>query len=237
MRTLRLQKTSRKSALGAEPFSLATKKKKGAEARRARQRRSRFFIVPDGAEILCVEDRALEPRAEWKRQLLEEGGNNRFGRPHYRIIWGFRRATYYPVHLRSFWHLERWLPPEVFGLEEEWERSNKIDLENDPKAIVTGYPHQGDYFTIHTCRLPGGAKPNRRWIHDALILSKLKINRSRQEILQECRAQRLHQKQVQRANHDTIMDVMGVSEVIDDWVRVMKGNPAGRKAVNSPFTY
>ena len=191
------------------------------------------YVVRDGAKILCTDERSNEP-AEWqKRLLLEFGGRNRFGTPNYRLTWGWTRFWYYPTRLRYF-HVERWLPPELFGTEEWWEHNNRIELAKNPDAFVDGFPRHGDYFWVETVA-PEGRSPSRRTLEYILHTSHSMIDRTPQEIREEVRAQRVHQEVLKRKKQAQILEQTGVSEVLEHWVKKLKANPSARRALDSPF--
>jgi hypothetical protein len=110
-------------------------------------------------------------------QLLRRaGGINRLGEPNYRAIWGRNRLAWiggkfeerdpatgsllrevvelrqepkYPAVNR--WHIERWVPPEVYGSPRAWyaqtiERANGVSI-----PALGPYPSRGEYehcFTL-----------------------------------------------------------------------------------------
>lgn len=183
------------------------------------------LVVPDGARIVCLEQRDVRPYPEWSLHLKRLGGLNRFGDPLYRIVWGWSRADYYPNPLRSFFHFERWLPPEMFGSEESWEAMNREDEENGNHDLASPYPRKGMYFWIWTCRLPDG-KPYLDYIEAVYVRSRMKVNRTRQEVIEEGRAQRIHDKVVDREYKRRILAEHGVLEISEDYARHRMRNPS-----------
>ena len=108
--------------------------------------------------------------------LARASGINRFGEPNYRAIWGWNRLAWiggkfverdpatgsllrevvelrqepkYPAVNR--WHIERWVPPEVYGSPPQW-YSQTIERENGVSIPALGpYPSRGEYehcFTL-----------------------------------------------------------------------------------------
>lgn len=115
-------------------------------------------------------------------QLLRlAGGINRFGEPNYRAIWGWNRLAWiggkfeerdpatgsllrevvelrlepkYPAVNR--WHIERWVPPEVYGSPRLW-YAQTIERENGVSIPALGpYPSRGDYEHCFTLEDPYG---------------------------------------------------------------------------------
>jgi hypothetical protein len=189
-------------------------------------------VVSDGARIVCREQRDLRPAPEWQAHLTKLGGLNRFGDPNYRIIWGWANAEYYPENLRSFFHFERWLPPESIDSEEHWEAMNKREEANGDHAATVAFPRKGSYFWIWTCRLPGG-EPNLDYIEKVYVRSRMKINRTRQEIIEESRAQRLHDKVADRGWKRQILAETGVLDIADDYAHHRKRNPVEWQNINT----
>ncbi len=104
-------------------------------------------------------------------RLERAGGVNRFGEPNYRAVWGWSRLALawiggkfedrdehgallrervelrwepkYPAVNR--WHIERWLPPEVYGSPRAW-YAQTIERENGISIPALGpYPSRGEY--------------------------------------------------------------------------------------------
>jgi hypothetical protein len=110
------------------------------------------------------------------RCLERLGGINRFGEPNYRAVWGWNRLAWIGgkfeehdpatgsllrevVELRqepkypevNRWHIERWVPPEVYGSPRAW-YSQTVERENGISIPALGpYPSRGEYehcFTL-----------------------------------------------------------------------------------------
>jgi hypothetical protein len=190
------------------------------------------LVVPDGARIVCREQMDYEPYPEWNEHLVKLGGLNRFGKPNYRLIWGWDHVNYYPYPLRSFFHFERWLSPEMLGTEELWEAQNKREEEMGNHVAVTAFPREGSYFWIWTCRLPD-RKPNLDYIEAVYIRSRMKVNRTRQEVIQESRAQRIHDKVVDREWKRQILAEHGVLDISEDYARHRLRNPSEWRNINT----
>ncbi len=117
-----------------------------------------------------------------RRRLEIAGGQNRFGEPNYRAVWGWSRLAWvggkwedrnaagelvrecvelrhvpkYAPHDR--WHIERWLPPEAYGSPRAWyaqtaERGDGLAAASIP--ALGPYPERGEYehcFTLEDSR-------------------------------------------------------------------------------------
>jgi len=113
-------------------------------------------------------------------RLERAGGVNRFGEPNYRAVWGWSRLAWiggkfedrdehgallrervelrwepkYPAVNR--WHIERWLPPEVYGSPRAW-YAQTIERENGISIPALGpYPARGEYEHCFTLESPRG---------------------------------------------------------------------------------
>ncbi len=114
-------------------------------------------------------------------RLERAGGRNRFGEPNYRAIWGWNRLAWiggkfeernpatgallrevvdlrrepkYPAVNR--WHIERWVPPEVYGSPRAW-YSQTLEVANGRSVPALGpYPSRGDYEHCFTLENPRG---------------------------------------------------------------------------------
>jgi len=113
------------------------------------------------------------------RRLRSAGGINRFGEANYRAIWGWNRLAWiggkfeerdpstgsllrevvelrqepkYPAVNR--WHIERWVPPEVYGSPRAW-YAQTIERENGISIPALGpYPSRGEYEHCFTLEGP-----------------------------------------------------------------------------------
>jgi hypothetical protein len=108
------------------------------------------------------------------------GGLNRFGEPNFRVVWGGARLTLIggrwtdrdahgnivreKVELREIpkylpmerWHVERWIPPEVYGSPDEWYRRT-LEVEDGIRLAALGpYPSRGEYEHCFTLETAGG---------------------------------------------------------------------------------
>jgi hypothetical protein len=112
-----------------------------------------------------------------EERVAVAGGFNRLGEPNFRVVWGGARLTliggrwtdrdahgniirerielrevpkYLPV---DRWHVERWIPPEIYGSRDEWYRRT-IEVEDGIRLPALGpYPSRGEYehcFTLET---------------------------------------------------------------------------------------
>lgn len=117
---------------------------------------------------------------EVARRLDAAGGRNRFGEPNYRVIWGWNRLAWIGgkfedrdaqgdllrevVELRlepkypqvNRWHLERWVPPEMYGSPRDW-YANTAESANGVSVPALGpYPARGEYEHCFTLQGPRG---------------------------------------------------------------------------------
>lgn len=114
-------------------------------------------------------------------QRLElAGGRNRFGEPNYRAVWGWNRLAWiggkfedrdsngvllrerielrkepkYPAVNR--WHIERWVPPEVYGPPRTWYAQTNEIANGRTVAALGPYPERGEYEHCFTLETPKG---------------------------------------------------------------------------------
>jgi hypothetical protein len=115
------------------------------------------------------------------RRLARAGGCNRYGEANYRAIWSWNRLAWiggkfeerdpatgsllrevvelrqepkYPAVNR--WHIERWVPPEVYGSPQAW-YAQTIERENGVSIPALGpYPSRGEYEHCFTLEGPRG---------------------------------------------------------------------------------
>jgi len=115
------------------------------------------------------------PPASLEARIASAGGWNRFGEPNFRVVWGWSRLGWIggrwtdrdasgnivreSIELRLVpkylphdrWHIERWLPPEVYGTPESW---REITFEREDGMLIPAlgpYPARGEYehcFTL-----------------------------------------------------------------------------------------
>jgi hypothetical protein len=108
------------------------------------------------------------------------GGVNLYGRPNFRVVWGWSRLTWIGgrwtdrdahgniirevVELRRVpkylphdrWHLERWLPPELYGPPARW-YAYTMEHESGIHVPALGpYPREGEYEHCLTLEGPRG---------------------------------------------------------------------------------
>jgi len=114
-------------------------------------------------------------------RLARAGGSNRYGEANYRAVWGWNRLAWiggkfedrdlasgsllrevvelrqepkYPAVNR--WHIERWVPPEVYGSPRAW-YAQTIERENGVSIPALGpYPSRGEYEHCFTLESPRG---------------------------------------------------------------------------------
>jgi hypothetical protein len=114
-------------------------------------------------------------------RILElAGGRNRFGGPNYRAVWGWNRLAWiggtfedrdehgallrerielrkepkYPAVNR--WHIERWVPPEVYGSPRAWYAQTNELAGGQNIAALGPYPSRGEYEHCFTLDTPNG---------------------------------------------------------------------------------
>jgi hypothetical protein len=115
------------------------------------------------------------------RTLTLTGGTNPYSEPNYRAVWGWNRLAWiggkfeerdpatgsllrevvelrqepkYPAVNR--WHIEKWLPPEVYGSPRAW-YAHTVERENGVSIPALGpYPSRGDYEHCFTLEGPRG---------------------------------------------------------------------------------
>jgi len=115
------------------------------------------------------------------RRLRSAGGINRFGEANYRAVWGWNRLAWiggkfeerdpstgsllrevvelrqepkYPAVNR--WHIERWVPPEVYGSPRAW-YAQTIEREKGISVPALGpYPSRGEYEHCFALEGPSG---------------------------------------------------------------------------------
>ena len=131
------------------------------------------------ARILVLREQHETP--ESVARILElAGGRNRFGEPNYRAVWGWNRLAWiggkfedrdehgallrerielrkepkYPALNR--WHIERWVPPEVYGSPRTWYAQTNELAGGQNIAALGPYPSRGEYEHCFTLETPKG---------------------------------------------------------------------------------
>jgi hypothetical protein len=116
-------------------------------------------------------------------RLARAGGLNRYGRPNYRAVWGWsrlgwiggkwidrddcgevirevlevRRVPKYEPFDR--WHIERWIPPELYGSPARWYEMT-AEIEGAQLCAALGpYPSEGEYEHCVTLEAHGNFLP------------------------------------------------------------------------------
>jgi hypothetical protein len=129
-------------------------------------------------EVLRESKRAPADIAD---RISRAGGLNPYGRPNFRVVWGWSRLTWIGgkwtdrdpatggilrevVELRRVpkylphdrWHLERWLPPALYGPPDEW-YANTVEHAGGLSVPALGpYPREGEYEHCLTLEGPRG---------------------------------------------------------------------------------
>lgn len=121
-----------------------------------------------------------DPPPEVQERLAVAGGRNRFGEVNYRAVWGWNRLAWIGgkfeerdpasgallrevVELReepkyaqlNRWHIERWVPPEVYGSPRAWYSQTLEATEGRSVPALGPYPSRGEYehcFTLEGSR-------------------------------------------------------------------------------------
>ena len=136
--------------------------------------------VLSSAHILVVRETHETPETvTWR--LKRSGGINRLGEANYRAVWGWNRLAWIGgrfeerdpstgsllrevVELRqepkypgvNRWHIERWVPPEVYGSPLAW-YAQTVEIENGRSIPALGpYPSRGEYEHCFTLEGPRG---------------------------------------------------------------------------------
>jgi hypothetical protein len=114
-------------------------------------------------------------------RLARAGGCNRYGEANYRAVWGWNRLAWiggkfeerdpatgsllrevielrqepkYPAVNR--WHIERWVPPEVYGSPQAW-YAQTVEIADARSVPALGpYPSRGEYEHCFTLEGPYG---------------------------------------------------------------------------------
>jgi len=116
-----------------------------------------------------------------QERVTHAGGVNLYGRPNFRVVWGWSRLTWIggkwtdrdpatggilrevcelrrvPKYLpHDRWHLERWLPPELYGPPARW-YAQTVERENGESIPALGpFPSEGEYEHCVTLEGPRG---------------------------------------------------------------------------------
>jgi hypothetical protein len=113
-------------------------------------------------------------------RVARAGGQNRFGEPNFRVVWGGSRLSWMggrwtdrdaqgnvireAIEMREEpkyiplerWHIERWMPPESYGSREDW-LARTVEVEDGIRLAALGpYPSRGEYEHCFTLQTAGG---------------------------------------------------------------------------------
>jgi hypothetical protein len=132
------------------------------------------------AEIVILRE-THQPSPAIEERLRLAGGCNRFGETNYRAVWGWNRLAWiggkfeerdpqtgsllrevvelrqepkYPAVNR--WHIERWVPPEVYGSPCAWYAQTVEIAEGRSIPALGPYPSRGEYEHCFTLETPAG---------------------------------------------------------------------------------
>jgi len=136
-----------------------------------------FFEVQWVIEVLRETHETPESVA---RRLCVAGGMNRYGEANYRAVWGWNRLGWIggkfedrdaagnlvreEVELRrepkypqvNRWHVERWVPAEVYGSPRAWYAQTTERAGGKSVAALGPYPERGEYEHCFTLQGPCG---------------------------------------------------------------------------------
>jgi len=114
------------------------------------------------------------------RRLELAGGRNRFGEPNYRAVWGWNRLAWIGGKFEdrdsngallreriqltkepkyqavNRWHIERWVPPEVYGSPRTWYAQTNEFAGGQNIPALGPYPSRGEYEHCFTLETPTG---------------------------------------------------------------------------------
>lgn len=170
---------------------------------------------------------------ELEALVLSHGGKNRYGGPMYRMVWGESRLSWMagmfvdtddhgnflrrvadrrlePKYMKSDrWHLEVWLPPEIYcGMSpEDWARkTSKYTGGHEVEPFP--YPSEGEYESVKCVEdLEGNrAEPSSSWITHAISLHKARKLLTRAERNAENEAIEARKRRYIDVQKDAIMD-------------------------------
>lgn len=101
---------------------------------------------------------APEKPPYFDQSLLLIGGRNPLGEPMFKVGWGWDLTTYrngnalalkYPGPFLNRWILEKWLPPEFFGGQTQWNQRRYGRAANGKTTDLLGeYPRKGMYGMV-----------------------------------------------------------------------------------------
>jgi hypothetical protein len=131
--------------------------------------------------MVSVSRETHDPPEAVARRLALAGGKNPFGEPNYRAVWGWNRLAWIggkfeerdpsdasllrevvdlrlepKYHAVNRWHIEKWLPPEVYGSPRAW-YAQTLEIAGGRNVPALGpYPARGDYEHCFTLEGPNG---------------------------------------------------------------------------------
>lgn len=187
--------------------------------------------------------------AEWNRYLHAIGGSNPFGEPTYRLTWGWERPKLYDDAAAELFHLERWMPMELFCDEREWDlREMSYRLQIGDMYHPEPYPRMGEYFEIQPCqwglcdkcneplcecpkrhRVAHFRWPDKAWLDGAVVRDRIRLERTRQEIADQVAANEAAEAQEKKERLEEIQDQHGVREMVDAEAHMLIRNPTLRQ--------
>lgn len=183
-----------------------------------------------------------EAPAQIQERVARAGGENRFGEPNFRVVWGgsrlswiggrwidrdthgnvireaieLRRVPKYLPHDR--WHIERWMPPEAYGSPELW-YAQTIECEDNIRIPALGpYPRRGEYE--HCITLEGARREFLPLTSAACDWIVRAVEWARRQPRQESRAALRKREERRLRGWDSAADA-----VLDDAVPAFHGQP------------
>ncbi len=174
---------------------------------------------------------------QWvKDRLAVVGGENRYGKPNFRIVWSSSRLEIVGgewedysesgiwirtvVETRSVpkywthpdrWIVERWMPPEEYGSPESWRRQTTEYIRGQMVAQLGPYPDRGDYelaFVLedHNGKFVQLTEPIVEGIVGCIEISRNFSAAEKKAAL--LRREENKQKAIQQENEDIVCDAM-----------------------------
>lgn len=167
-----------------------------------------------------VREKELSP--EVQTALEEYGGLNEFQKPHYRVVWGWKKrielsdgSAFFPYgnpgRWLERWHFERWLSVEEMKVNESsWEAERWKLLAGQQRDTMGEFPSQGDYFWIfpfEDLESKEYVEPTVDHVKEAIRRNVIVKNRSASEISRDIfEALEYEEKEKERIKDDIASD-------------------------------
>lgn len=171
-------------------------------------------LAPDHKIVVgAVYDARLRPGVNLA--VTEYGGLNVSGLPYYRVVWGWKAGewlagqwiTRYVDNER--WYIERWMPPEFYGTEREWNEKAMQLVKGELVDTLGPFPRRGGYEWVGTFEAWKTHEPmNMTYdlIHDVIVRDKIGLAAPADVIHSAARARREKKQNAVAAIYDGIMD-------------------------------